>query len=161
MKRLLQLRRDCSGAAIVELALAAPILATMVIGISDISIVFGKKLQLEQAAQRAIEKVAQTTGEDTPEDTIKKEAVCQFNGTNDDGTCKTSPISNSNVSVTYVLKCDDVVTTYTTDCAGGETELRYITTTVTYNYAPMFPVHIGVNADGTYHLSGTAGVRVG
>lgn len=156
-----RLPRDRSGAAIVELALCAPILATMVIGVSDISIAFGKKLQLEQAAQRAIEKVAQTTGEDTPSDTIKKEAVCQFNGTNADGTCKSAPITNSNITVTYVLKCNGVVTTYTSDCTTGQTELRYITTTVTYNYAPMFPVHVGVNADGTYHLSGTAGVRVG
>ena len=156
-----RLRCDRSGAAIIELALAAPILAGMVIGVSDISIAFGKKLQLEQAAQRAIEKVAQTTGEDTPEDTIKKEAVCQFNGVNNDGTCKTSPITNSNVTVSYVLKCDNVVTTYTSDCTAGQTELRYITTTVSYNYAPMFPVHIGVHDDGTYHLSGTAGVRVG
>lgn len=158
---LSRLHRDRSGAAIIELALAAPILAGMVIGVSDISIVYGKKLQLEQAAQRAIEKVAQTTGEDTPEDTIKKEAVCQFNGTANDGSCNTSPLTSSNVTVSYVLKCDGVVTTYTSDCAGGQTELRYITTTVSYNYAPLFPVHVGVESDGTYHLTGSAGVRVG
>lgn len=158
---LSRLRRDRSGAAIIELALAAPILAGLVIGVSDISIAFGQKLQLEQAAQRAIEKVAQTTGDNTPEDTIKTEAVCQFNGTNADGTCKTAPITSSNVTVSYVLKCDNVVTTYTSDCTTGQTELRYITTTVSYNYTPMFPVHLGRNADGTYHLSGTAGVRVG
>jgi len=132
-----------------------------VIGISDISIAFGKKLQLEQAAQRAIEKVAQTTGSDTPEGTIQTEAVCQFNGKDASGVCLTSPIDTSNVDVEYVLKCDGVVTTYSSDCTAGQIELPYITTTVSYNYEPMFPIHVGLNADGTYHLSGTAGVRVG
>ena len=113
IRQLKQLSRDNSGAAIIELALAAPILAMMVIGVSDISTAYGKKLELEQAAQRAIEKVAQTTGEATPEDTIKKEAVCQFNGTNNDGTCKSAPLTTSNVTVTYSLTCDGTCLLYT------------------------------------------------
>jgi hypothetical protein len=32
--------------------------------------------------------------------------------------------------------------------------------TVTDTYTPMFPIHFaGLNADGTYHLSATAGMR--
>lgn len=158
--QLKRLARDDSGAAIIELALAAPILAAMVIGVSDISTAYGKKLELEQAAQRAIEKVAQTTGEATPEDTIKKEAVCQFNGTNSDGTCKTAPLTTANVGVTYSLTCDGTVTAYTSDCTGTQVEIRYITATVTYNWAPTFNFHFGTHSDGTYHLDGSAGVRV-
>ena len=160
MKRLKQLARDDSGAAVVELALAAPILAAMVIGVSDISTAYGKKLELEQAAQRAIEKVAQTTGESTPEDTIKKEAVCQFNGTNSDGTCKAAPLTAANVAVAYTLTCDGTATAYTSDCTGTQVEVRYITATVTYNWAPTFNFHFGTHSDGTYHLDGSAGVRV-
>jgi len=161
MRRLFNLARDRKGAAVIELALAAPILATMVIGVTDISIAYGKKLELEQAAQRAIEKVAQTTGETTPEDTIKKEAVCQYNSSEPDsvGVCP-GRISTANVSVTYGLKCNGAVTAYSTDCAPGETEVRYITTTVTDNYTPMFDLHFNTREDGTYHLVGTAGVRV-
>jgi Flp pilus assembly protein TadG len=160
IRRLKQLARDDSGAAVIELALAAPILAAMVIGVSDISTAYGKKLELEQAAQRAIEKVAQTTGEATPEETIKKEAVCQFNGTNSDGTCKTAPLTTANVAVQYSLTCDGTVTAYTSDCTGTQVEVRYITATVTYNYAPTFDFHFGTYPDGTYHLDGSAGVRV-
>ena len=159
--RLIKLAREQRGAVLIELALAAPLLATMVVGVTDLSIAFGKKLQLEQAAQRAIEKVAQTTGEKTPEDTIKTEAVCQYNGTNVNGTCKTSPIDVGDVTVTYTLKCNGAVTAYSSDCTSGQTELRYIEAEVVDTYEPMFPLHFGTESDGTYHLSATAGVRVG
>ena len=160
MRRLSSLARDRKGAAVIELALAAPVLAMMVIGVTDISVAYGKKLELEQAAQRAIEKVGQTTGEDTPTDTIKKEAVCQYNGTTTGGTCRTAPITNANVVVEYSLKCNGVVTAYTSDCTAGQTEIRYITATVSDNYAPMFDLNFNTEDDGTYHLVGTAGVRV-
>ena len=105
--QLRSLRSDDRGAAIIELALVAPVLALTVIGIVDMSNAYSRKLALEQGAQRAIEKVMQTTGTTTVEDTIKAEAVCQVNGMNNDGTCKTSPISASNVTVTYRLECID------------------------------------------------------
>ena len=161
MRRLLNLSRDRKGAAVIELALAAPVLAMMTIGVTDISIAYGQKLELEQAAQRAIEKVAQTTGETTPEDTIRKEAMCQYNGTAPDaqGICP-GAVTADDVSVTYSLKCDGVVTAYSTDCAAGQTEIRYISTTVRDNYTPLFDLHFNTREDGTYHLEGTAGVRV-
>ena len=160
IRRLKQLARDKSGAVIIEVALAAPILALMVIGVSDISTAYGKKLELVQAAQRAIEKVAQTTGESTPEDTIKKEAVCQFNGTNSDGTCKSAPLTTADVTVTYNLTCDGTVTAYTSDCTSTQAEVRYITATAVYIYTPHFDLRFGTQADGKYHLDGSAGVRV-
>ena len=53
---LSRLRNDKRGAAIIELGLAAPILATMLIGMVDLGRGYSMKLQLEQAAQRAIER---------------------------------------------------------------------------------------------------------
>lgn len=161
MIRLLRkLSRDRSGTATIELALCAPILATMVIGVTDISIAYGKKLELEQAAQRAMEKVMQTTGEETPENTIKIEAVCQYNGTDDSGTCLTAPITTDNVTVNYSLTCDGAATDYALDCAEGQLEIRYITARVTDTYEPMFDLHFGTGVDGKYSLEGEAGVRV-
>jgi Flp pilus assembly protein TadG len=166
IKRLKQLARNKSGAAIIELALAAPVLATMVIGVTDISIAYGKKLQLEQAAQRAIEKVGQTTGAKTPEDTIKDEAQCQYNGADADGACLTSPLSADDVTVTYSLKCNGVATPFKKDdgdlrdCVAGETTIRYISAKLVDTYTPMFNMHFGTNSDGEYDLSATAGVRV-
>jgi len=148
-RRLLKLARDRRGTATIELALFAPILATMVIGVVDMSNAFSRKLAIEQAAERAIERVMQTTGEDTAEATIIDEASSQ------------AGIPASNVTVTYRLECNQVyVADYDAECADGETESRYLEVHVTDTYTPMFPVHFaGIDADGTYHLSATAGMR--
>jgi Flp pilus assembly protein TadG len=171
--RLPHLAANERGAAVIELALIAPVLALMVIGIVDMSNAFSRKLALEQGAQRAIERIMQTTANDTVEGTLKTEAVCQVNGTNSDGTCKTSPITTSNVTVTYRLECvasgGGIATQSSTDsdtyndfvCASGTvSEARYIEIAVTDKYTPLFPITFSfINGDGTYHLSATAGMR--
>src|SRR5690349_7864100 len=96
-----KLFRNERGAAVIELAMVAPVLALMTIGIVDMSNAYSRKLNLEQAAQRAIEKIMQTTQDNTVDDTVKAEAVCQVNGTNADGSCKTSPITTANVTVDH------------------------------------------------------------
>ena len=65
------------GAAVIELALIAPVLALTVIGIVDMSNAYSRKLALEQAAQRAVEKIAQTTETATVEATLANEAICR------------------------------------------------------------------------------------
>jgi Flp pilus assembly protein TadG len=100
-----QLLRDEEGAALTELALVATILTTLAAGMIDISTAYSRKLALEQGAQRAIEKIMQTTGANSVEDTLRNEAVCQVNGTNNDGSCKSSPITVNNVTVSYRLIC--------------------------------------------------------
>lgn len=162
---------DRSGTVTVELALLAPILATMIIGIADISIAYGQKLELEQAAQRAVEKVMQTTGSSTVAETLAEEAVCQVNGTNEDDTCATGRITTGDVTVGYRLECideggnrtpaesDDAAEFDALTCAEDEREARYLSVTVADTYTPMFPLyHFGVHDDG-FHLSATAGVR--
>lgn len=145
----------------------------MVIGVADVSIVVGRRLELEQAAHRAIEKQMQTTGKLTVEDTIKNEAVCQLNGTNSDGTCKTGRIDVTHVAVTYKLECTDgdgaMTTKETNDsttfegfaCADTDTSARYIEVTVNDSYTPMFDMHFGTGDDGVYQLVAKAGMRVG
>lgn len=161
------------GAAIIELALIAPVFALMVIGVVDMSNGYSRKLALEQGAQRAVEKIMQTTEDDTVENTLTSEVQCQVNGVNADGTCKTTPVQTSDVTVTWRVECTDsggTTTTFTAtasatydayDCAGGTTkEARYVQVTVNDKYTPMFPIHFAaLNADGTYHLSATAGMR--
>ncbi|WP_037499955.1 TadE/TadG family type IV pilus assembly protein [Sphingomonas jaspsi] len=171
LRRLASLRDDKSGVAIIELALAAPVLALMSIGIVDMSNAMGKKLALEQGAHRAIEKIMQTTEDSTVQGTLATEAVCQVNGVNANGTCKTSPITASNVTVKWRIECvngstvlsqesTDYATIDAATCATGYTEAHYIRVTVTDTYTPMFPIHFaGLNADGTYHVSATAGMR--
>lgn len=173
-----RLRRNESGAAIIELALVAPMLAAMTIGVVDLSNAYSRKLALEQGAQRAIEKVMQTTELSTVQNTLTNEAICQVNGVNANGTCKTSPISASNVTVTYRLECNnngtiDAAQTRTStdadafddmDCDSG-TAQKYIEIKLTDSYQPMFPIHFsGYKAAGNglaagYQMQATAGVR--
>ncbi len=150
MKRMLStLRRDCRGMATVELAIIAPVLASMIVGVVDLSNAFGRKLALEQATQRAVEKVMQTTLEKTTEEVLKEEAAAQ------------AGIAVDNVVVTYQLECDETAQAdYTQSCAASQREARYLLVTASDTYTPMFPVHfLGINADGTYHLSSTSGIR--
>jgi Flp pilus assembly protein TadG len=172
MRRLRKLAREERGAAVIELALIAPILALLIMGITDVSIAYGRRLELEQAVQRSIEKVMQTTGDTTVAGTIKKEAVCQINGTNEDGTCAAGRLSEDEVTVTYRLECNAggavVQTKEAADsdafdaltCDPGQTEARYIIANAVDTYTPMFKVHFGTGPDGVYDLSATAGVRV-
>jgi Flp pilus assembly pilin Flp len=153
------LRSDKRGAALIELALVAPVMALMTVGVVDLSNGFGRKLRLEQAAQRSIEKVMQTTGELTVEDTIATEAVCQYNGTNDQGECNPGPLTTDNVVVTHRLECDGVETA-DPDCAEGETESRWIQVQVSDDYEPMFPIHFsGIDDGNKYHIVAVAGMR--
>ena len=169
MKRAMHnLRSNERGAAVIELAIIAPIFALMTIGIVDISNAYSRKLALEQGAQRAIEKIMQTTQDDTVEGTLAAEAVCQVNGTNSSGVCNSGPITTANVTVTDRLECVDnttgaitVMADPTDDCTSSQTETRYVQIAVTDKYTPMFPIHFSglSTSDGTYHLSATAGMR--
>lgn len=144
-----KLIRDDRGAAVIELALIAPILALMTMGIVDVSQAFNRKLTLEQAAQRAIEKVMQTTGNTTPEGTIKEEAAAQ------------GDVSEDDVTVTYRLECDgEVQADFNTECSPGQKTARWLMVTVAGTYEPMFPTHFySDESDKIYHMTATAGMR--
>jgi len=162
IRQFRSLRADEDGTAMIELALVAPVIALLTVGVVDMSNAFSTKLQLEQAGQRAIEKVMQTTGTDTVENTIAAEAVCQFNGTNENGTCKTAPLTTANVTVTHRLECNDVLKVTTdadTDCSGTEKESKWVQVRIDYNYEPFFSLHFAGYANNAYHMSTIAGMR--
>src|SRR3982751_4872254 len=103
MLRQSNLGANEAGAAIIELALIAPIFALMTIGVVDISNAYSRKLQAEQGAQRAVEKIMQTTQDDTVENTLKTEVKCQINGGSPPCTGR---ITDADVVVTWRLECD-------------------------------------------------------
>ena len=148
MTWLKRLRRDNRGAAVVELAIVSPMIALLTVGIVDMSNGFSRKLKIEQAAQRSIEKIMNTSASDTIENTLAAEAAAQAN------------VSVDNVSVDYRLECDGVVTE-AEECPEEQDTSQWISVTVIDKYEPMFTRHFGgINGDGTYHLSATAGVRI-
>ena len=149
---LRRLLRNDEGVAVLELALAAPILALMVVGVADLSNAYSRKLALEQAAQRSIEKIMQTTATSTPDATVKAEAVAQAGG----------GLVADDVTVTYELYCDLVKQDdYDSDCTSGQSEARYLNVRVVDEYRPMFPMHFApINANGTYTVTAEAGMRI-
>jgi Flp pilus assembly protein TadG len=160
MIRLLRpLARDERGASVIELALVAPFLASMVIGMVDLSNGYSEKLQLEQSAQRAIEKAM--NGDKTADlfDTLKAEASTAA-GVDEDA-----------VTVNYWHECNGVsqntsAASMLSDyedkkCSDGVPYARYVTVRIEKAYTPMFSSEwLGANPDGSFTLVGEAGVRV-
>lgn len=146
---LLRVREDKRGAAIIELALAAPILTTLLIGMVDIGRGYSMKLQLEQAAQRAIEKVMNGQADKTSAAALKTEAAT------------TAGVSESAVVVDFWLECNGVKqTNYDSTCASGQIYRRYLTVQITKTFTPMFATKwLGANTDGTFSVVGKTGVR--
>src|SRR3954468_18485844 len=104
--RRLRLLANDRGAAVIEMALVAPVLALGVIGIVDVSNAYSRKLGLEQGAQRAIEKIMNTTENASVEATLANEVKCQVNGSTTSGgvtTCNTS--ATQGITVTWRLDC--------------------------------------------------------
>lgn len=159
IRRLRSLARNEDGAAIIELAIVAPVLALITIGVVDLSNGFSRKLQLEQGAQRAVEKVMQTTGVLSVENTIANEVVCQVNGTQANGTCKTAPLTTANVTVTHRTECDNVLEA-DGECEDEQAKAVWLKVTVWSDYTPLFPVRFtGIDANGKYRLQAVAGMR--
>jgi Flp pilus assembly pilin Flp len=154
-----RLREDEGGVAVLELALAAPILALFIMGTVDVGSAFSRKLALEQGAQRAVEKVMQTTELDNVQDTIAGEVAVQ------------ASVREDQVKVEFPRYCDDrKMPDVERDedgfaegdpCATGEKEAHYIMVTVTDEYDPLFPA-LGMGkklANGNYKVVAQAGMR--
>lgn len=159
MKRSSSLLRDERGSSLIEMALVLPFLATLTVGMVDVSRGYSAKLQLEQAAQRSIEKAMNGDKETALFQTLQAEAM------------EAAGVPASAVEVRYWLECNGVsqlqsVATMAVDyervCADGVAYARYVSVRIQKTYSPMFRVKrmLGSNADGNFTLTGRAGVRV-
>lgn len=141
--------RDQRGAAVIELAIIAPIFATMLIGMVDIGRGYSMKLQLEQAAQRAIEKVMNGQADKSTAAALKTEAAT------------TAGVPETSVTVDFWLECDNArQANYDSVCSSGAVYRRYLTVQIDKIFTPMFATKwLGANSDGTFTVVGKTGVR--
>ena len=156
IRHIQPLARDESGASIIEMGLMLPILASLLIGMVDISRAYSSKLQLEQAAYRAIEKVQQYNTTESTYTTLQGEAASAARAAG------FSNVSDSDVTIDFWLECNGSrQTDYDTTCPSGQTYARWITLDITAKFTPMFSSSKwpGSNTDGTYTLHGKAGLR--
>lgn len=146
-----ELVRNERGNSLVEMGLAAPILAALLLGMSDISRAVSAKLQLVQVSQRVVEQVQRSAFNTGTMATLETEAEAAAG-------------EGSNATVTAWLECGSSTTKldYTATCAEGEAYARYMNITITKPFTPLFASQYfpGADANGTYTLSGEAGVRV-
>ena len=148
MSRFLRLSDDEQGTSIIELALVAPILAVLTIGIIDLSEGYSQKLRLEQAAQRAIEKVMNGRADTTTITALKNEAA------------ETADVAASAVTTDFWLECNGVrALAYNSTCAAGQTYARYLSVSITKVYTPFFNYKFHNRSTNTYTLTGAATVR--
>ena len=151
MRDLFRLVRDQRGTSVIELAIAAPILSVMLIGMVDLSRAYSGKLQVEQAAQRTIEKVQRngfTLGDQT---SLQTEA-------------ETAAGAGSSATVVASLECTSsggtvTVKAYNQSCS-GDTYARYVRVQITKPYTPFFRLRFGIAANANYTLHGNAVLRV-
>lgn len=150
MIRFARLARDERGASIVELALVVPIMGSLLIGMVDLSRAYSHKLKLEQAAQRAIEKIQQYQTSTSTYGTLQSEAA------------EAAGVPTTNVVIDYWLECNGVkATNYNSVCSSGQTYARWVQVDVTGTFTPLFPSkkYPGANTNGTFTLHGIAGMR--
>lgn len=174
---MMHLIRKCrdeeAGSATIELAIIAPVLAALIVGVVDLSMAYSRKLEIEQGAQRAIEKVMQTTTTETVDATLEAEAA------------SAAAVPEDHVSVKYLLECDgeendittivdaikdqieggtppDQVDTTGMNCAAGEKQRSYLTVTIVEEYEPVIdPSVVGIktNENGNFNITVETGIR--
>ena len=150
MIRFARLARDDRGASVIELALVMPIMASLLIGMVDLSRAYSHKLKLEQAAQRAIEKVQQYQATSSTYSTLQAEAATA------------AGVPTANVAIDYWLECNGVrATNYESVCSGTQVYARWVQVDVTGTFTPIFASkrYPGANTNGTFTLHGIAGMR--
>lgn len=152
MIRLRSILRDQRGNSFIEMAFAAPLLATLLIGTVDISRAVAAKVDVEQAAQRTLEKVQAQADFKTD----------QINDLVADA--KQAAGAGSNASVDAWLECNNDGNHLDFDtgtCSSTVSYARYVQVTVTSSYTPMFGTRFFPGArGGTVPVNGKALVRV-
>lgn len=151
IRRIRALLRDQRGNSFIEMALVAPLLASLLIGMVDISRAVSAKVTVEQAAQRALERVQATDFK------IAELGELEADAEDAAGT-------GSQATADAWLECnhDGTHLDYETgDCGTGVTYARYVSMSVTDSFTPMFGTRFfpGANADGTVTVDGQAVVR--
>lgn len=153
-----KLRGNERGAAIIELALVAPFMAAMIIGMTDLSRAYSMKLQLEQAAQRTIEKVEnQRSVASSYNSALSDEALA--------AATEAGFSTGNTITADSWRECgtSTVHESFTGDCASSSDPVaRYVSVEISNSFTPMFRSRIwpNANANGDIVVSGFASVRM-
>ena len=142
---------DERGNSFVEMALLAPVFAALLVSTADISRAYAARIELEQAAQRATERVQAIQYVEADKADLKADA---------EAAAGTGAIA----TVTDWLQCGSSTTkkAYSDTCADGEAMARYVQVSIAKTYTPLFTKSVFKDrtSAGKVPLVGTSGVRV-
>jgi Flp pilus assembly pilin Flp len=121
-----RLRSDERGVGMIELALFAPIIAFMIIGITDVARAYSQKLMIEQAVYRALEKAAVGTVQ-TDYAFLKPEVAAA------------AKVALDKVTLATWLECDGIrQPLFEGECGQTQMVSRYVELGVTSQFKPTF-----------------------
>jgi Flp pilus assembly pilin Flp len=176
---LRNLLKEEKGTSILELAIIAPVLAMLTIGIIDLSNGIARKLELAQAVSLSVERVAVGDFE-IPEDEAGNP---DFSFLVEDAV-KAAKVEAADVTVTRWLECNGEeqegeasfhgecpLTESRPECAVSNPPpnlgckpppilSRYVQVRIDSSYKPIFGTLVAPAADGTFALSARAAVRI-
>ena len=111
--------RDNAGTAVLELALALPMLMVLLLGMIDMSLLVASRIDAEQAAQRATDYALAIRPTSSSTTYIQTE------------TAKVSDVSADNVTVNIFLECDGVrQSSFNNICTTGQDAARFVSVSV-------------------------------
>lgn len=106
--------RDVQAVAIIELALAAPLLMLLFVGMVDLSVLVSEKLDLEQAAQRTTDYALAKRPTNANGSYLATEAAAS------------AGVPLQNVTVQLFLECNGVrQASFDTPCVAGQIQARF------------------------------------
>jgi hypothetical protein len=153
-RRLSALAADARGAGVMELALLAPVLALVLMGMVDVGRALLAKYRINQVAIRTVEK-AYVGSVRTDYSYLKDEASAA------------AGVPPTQVTVDAWLECDGArQPQFDANCAPGQMSGRFVSVTVADSYRPSFgygPLGTGsglIRPDGTVALTGRAVLRL-
>ncbi|QKG71960.1 TadE/TadG family type IV pilus assembly protein [Erythrobacter mangrovi] len=136
-----RLIRDKSGVGFVELALVAPLLALMFLGMVDLSRIVATRIDLEQAAQRTTDFALAKRPPNGNTSDLVNEAVAA------------SGQPSSDVTVRLILECDGTAqTSFTANCTVDQETRRFATVAIRktvdtgFNWRGMASIFTGQSA---------------
>jgi hypothetical protein len=122
-----RMRAARDGTSTIEVAIVAPLVILLMLGVVDLAIGYSRKLALDQAAQRAIGMV-RAVGATTADPTAVRSDAAAAAGV---------PVEQ--VSVDQWLECDAIrQDANTLMCPDGQQIARYMGVTIAGSYAPIF-----------------------
>ena len=150
-KRLTRLKRDQKGVTIVEFAFVAPLLVLFLLGIVDGARAVSAKLTIDQAASRAIEKIAVGTVQ-TDYTFAQTEAATA------------AGVPTTQVTVTSWLECDGTrQANFTDSCTAGQQTARYVKIAITKSFVPSFAYgkyFLRADSSGNVAMSTEESIRI-